>query len=118
MARLSRPSPSRRPAGTGRGRGWRLAALIGALAALMGTAACNDTGAAWHDAGTPLGSSTSDGSAVLTLVPAANTRGFSPIDPVTATVTGGTLTSATLVNATGKHVKGDLNADQTSWTNA
>jgi lipoprotein-anchoring transpeptidase ErfK/SrfK len=117
MARLSRPMLARPPAGARRWRAWRVAGLVGAVVAVIATAACSGQGAAWHDPGAPI--TTGDGStAVLTLAPAADVKNFSPVDPVTATIAGGTITSATLTNATGKHVKGELNADKTTWTNA
>src|SRR5438552_878453 len=54
--------------------------------------------------------------AALALAPATGGHDLSPVAPVTATVTSGTLTTVTLKNATsGAAVKGDLSADKTTW---
>lgn len=54
--------------------------------------------------------------ATLALRPADGAADVSPTDPVTITVTNGTLASVTLANPSGKPVAGQLSADKTSWT--
>ena len=100
-----------------RARTLRTAGLIAALVALGFTAACSGTTASWN---APGGSST-DGSSPaatsnLTIAPESDVKTFSPIDPVSASIAGGTLTSVTLTNAQGKQVAGEFNSDKTTWT--
>jgi lipoprotein-anchoring transpeptidase ErfK/SrfK len=92
--------------------------LLTALVALTATAACSGPTSQWHEPGTPLPPSATDPgqSPALTMSPADKASGFSPADLVTASMQGGTITTATLTNSTGKQVKGDFNADHTSWT--
>lgn len=43
------------------------------------------------------------------------TKAVNPTAPISLTVANGTLRNVTLINSEGKHVKGDLSADKTSW---
>ena len=54
--------------------------------------------------------------AIVTLLPASGAPAVSPIAPIRASVSGGTLTSVTLTNNDGTGVTGTLAADRTSWT--
>ena len=53
--------------------------------------------------------------AVITTTAASH--GISPTTPVDVSIQNGKLTSVTMVNAAGKHVRGALGADGTSWHN-
>jgi lipoprotein-anchoring transpeptidase ErfK/SrfK len=61
-------------------------------------------------------SSAAPAPARVTLLPASGTAGVSPIAPISASVSGGTLTSVTLTNDDGTGVIGTMAADRTSWT--
>lgn len=52
--------------------------------------------------------------AVIATTPAGR-RNVNPTAPVSVSVTGGTLSSVVMRNATGKRVTGELSADATSW---
>ncbi|WP_436502129.1 L,D-transpeptidase [Actinokineospora sp. HUAS TT18] len=56
--------------------------------------------------------------AKLVAQPAADATDVLPTDPVTITVTEGTIDAVTLTNDEGKAVKGAVAADKLSWTNA
>jgi lipoprotein-anchoring transpeptidase ErfK/SrfK len=112
------PRPPRRPA-LRSGRRLRTFGLTIALVALVATAACSGPTASWHQPGSPDSGSTSSGAATLTMAPVADDKSFSPADPVTASITNGTITTVSLTNATtGRVVKGDFNADHSSWTSS
>src|SRR5262249_47467130 len=111
MPRLSRPWLRS-------GRRLRTFGLTAALVALVATAACSGPTASWHEPGTPLPDASSSGAATLTMAPIAD-KNVSPVDPVTASINNGTITSVSLTNAiTGRVVKGDFNADHSSWTSS
>ncbi len=61
-------------------------------------------------------SSTRPPGPVITMVPADNATGFSPIEPVVIRATTGTLDSVVLLNPEGEAVEGKLNATRTAWT--
>lgn len=67
----------------------------------------------------PTGSSTSAAPAaevaVITTQPAAAADRISPTEPISVSIAHGKLTSVTVVNATGRNVKGTLAADAGSW---
>ena len=54
--------------------------------------------------------------AVVTAAPALGDQQLSPVEPVTITVTKGTITSLTVTNPEGAPVAGTMSADKTSWT--
>lgn len=54
--------------------------------------------------------------AQISASPAFGTSDMSPIDPVTVSVTGGSIKDLTLTNPDGKVVAGALNADSTAWS--
>ena len=47
--------------------------------------------------------------------PAPNAKDVSPADPITVSVTGGSLETVTLSNPEGKQVKGEFDAEKKSW---
>jgi lipoprotein-anchoring transpeptidase ErfK/SrfK len=95
--------------------------VVAGLVALGTTAACSK-GAVWQEpgqAGDSTGSSSSPQAAQLTVSLDKLAKEPSPSDPITASVSNGTIDSVTLTNtATGKAVDGTLSADKTSWANS
>jgi len=66
--------------------------------------------------GDPTGSATpQDGSALAEITASPAGHSVNPTTPVTVSVSGGTLTSVSMRNASGKHVTGELATDGTSW---
>ncbi len=99
-------------------RGWRLIGVTGAVAALIAASACSGASATWHSPGAPIPGDEIPVASSLALAPAANATGVSPADPVTATITGGTLDAVTLTNPDGRAVKGDFDTTKATWTSA
>lgn len=98
------------------GRTWRgpagLLAALGLVTALV---------AAGCGAGSRSGTTAGEGQAAprtiqLTVQPADQAAGVSPIDPVTVTAADGTLTDVKLANADGRAVQGQLSEDRRSWS--
>jgi lipoprotein-anchoring transpeptidase ErfK/SrfK len=97
--------------------------------ALLALAACTNgttTGAGSPVAhgSTPGGTDTSSASApsspaasAAVITTPATSRRISPAQPVDVSIQKGTLTSVTMVNAAGKHVRGALDGASTSWHN-
>ncbi|MGA8112157.1 MAG: Ig-like domain-containing protein [Actinocatenispora sp.] len=54
--------------------------------------------------------------AVVTITPETGTKSVSPADPIVVKADHGKLSEVTLTNASGKHIEGDLSADETMWT--
>jgi lipoprotein-anchoring transpeptidase ErfK/SrfK len=96
---------------------WRTVGLVAALCTLGATAACSGSpGASWNDHGLPGLNTSPPQAAVLTIAPGANTKDFAPADPVTVSISNGTLNDVSLTNPDGRKVQGDFNADKTQWT--
>ncbi len=98
-------------------------ALAGALVlAVLASTGCTSTRVRWHEVGT--GPSGGPGptlgpvASALAIAPGANAKNVSPAAPVTATMTGGTLSAVTLTNATGQPVTGSFDAARGSWRNS
>ena len=104
------------PRVVGLSRGRRLAALGLVAASLLATAACNKQATAGSARWTPPASSASPSSAaVLTITPQTGTSEIKPKDPVTVSVSNGTIESVTVANDQGKPVAGELAGDHSSW---
>jgi lipoprotein-anchoring transpeptidase ErfK/SrfK len=103
--------------------------IVASLAALMALAACTSGGTV-PAAGTVTVTGTGpDGSvttttataspgvdpAVITTLPAAGTKNFSPADRVKVNIDNGKLTDVKMVNAVGKVVAGALASDGSTW---
>ena len=109
------------------GARWAVAAAVAVLA-LAACTATKSTGqqststSPTATSSSPASGATSSSSsaapapALVTLLPASGTAGVSPIAPIRASVSGGTLTSVTLTNDDGTGVIGTMAADRTSWT--
>jgi lipoprotein-anchoring transpeptidase ErfK/SrfK len=108
---------------------WLSALLLGGV--LLGTAAlagCTSGGA--NAAGTTPGATGSVGAsatapapttpavtpAKVAVTPAAGKQDANPAEPVSASVTGGTIATVKLTNAAGRVVTGALSADKRTWT--
>jgi lipoprotein-anchoring transpeptidase ErfK/SrfK len=100
--------------------GWRLFGATVAILALTATAACSSKSATWNPAGSTGGdpSSAAPAPSSLTLSLAANATDVSPSEPVTVSISGGTLQAVTLTNTDGKQVNGDFDAGKTTWKNS
>jgi lipoprotein-anchoring transpeptidase ErfK/SrfK len=115
MPRLTRPRftlpAARRPSM------WRTVGLVTALFALGATAACTGSqGASWNDHGVPGINTSPPQAASLTIQPGKDVKDFSPADPITVSISNGTLTDVSLTNPDGRKVQGEFNADKTQWT--
>jgi len=53
--------------------------------------------------------------ATVAAIPKFGTKGLSPIDPLTVTVSQGTIDDLKFTNPAGKAVRGKISADRTSW---
>jgi lipoprotein-anchoring transpeptidase ErfK/SrfK len=94
--------------------------VVSALVAVCVLAAgcTHKSNANWQGGGgpTPGGSSSAPaGPGSLTITPATGTAAASVRDPVTVTVQDATLQSVALVNAAGKQVAGEFDADHHNW---
>ena len=54
--------------------------------------------------------------ASVTATPALNSTGLSPVEPISFTVTKGTIDDLSFTNPDGKQVLGTMSADRTSWS--
>ena len=95
-------------------RAVRVIGVLVGVAAITTVTACNAPGADWRK---PTQTTPPPASAELTLAPAADSAPISPADPVTASVTGGTLDTVTLLNPEGQPVAGEFDTEKTSWKN-
>jgi lipoprotein-anchoring transpeptidase ErfK/SrfK len=98
--------------------------VVGLVAITAAVAGCTSSGSGGSSgSGTAAGGASSSSSqpqaapATVAVLPAANAAAVAPADPVKVTATGGTLTSVTVSSPAGA-VKGDLNADKTTWTSS
>jgi len=99
--------------------GARVFGVVAALAALGVTTACSGSGATWQAAGVAGGpSSSAPTPSELTVSLAADATNVSPADPVTVSISNGSLQSVTLTNADGKAVNGDFDAAKSTWKNS
>ncbi|ACU98663.1 Lipoprotein-anchoring transpeptidase ErfK/SrfK [Saccharomonospora viridis] len=98
----STPTAARRP----------ITILAAVLAIILGLAAC--TGSA-SDGNSAQGAQEADSPAEVVLEPKAGADDVAPRDPVSVTVSGGTITDVELTNPEGKKVKGELSEDRTTW---
>jgi len=91
--------------------------VLGLVAvSLLATAACNKQANAGSARWTPPASSAAPSSAaVLTITPQTGAGEIKPKDPVTVTVSNGSIDSVSVVNDQGKPVAGVLADDHASW---
>ncbi|HEX6869992.1 MAG TPA: Ig-like domain-containing protein [Micromonosporaceae bacterium] len=100
-------------------RRWRLIAVFVSVIALGAAAGCTGT-TQWRspDGASTDGPASAPGASQLVLSPAADAKDVSPVDPVTAELTGGgTLETVSLTNPDGRVVQGEFDASKTSWKN-
>ncbi|WP_051473285.1 L,D-transpeptidase [Saccharomonospora piscinae] len=104
ILRVSTPAAGRRPA-----------VLVAAvLAALLGLTACTGSGGGGQ---TAQGETAPPGqSAKVALEPAEGAGDIAPRDPVSVTVSDGTIAEIALTNPEGEQVEGELSEDRSSWT--
>jgi lipoprotein-anchoring transpeptidase ErfK/SrfK len=96
----------------------RVLGVIVGLFALAAISACSANGATWQASGEGGPTTTPPASAELTVSLAADVKDISPADPVSVSITRGTLDAVSLTNADGKAVKGDFDEKKTSWVNS
>jgi lipoprotein-anchoring transpeptidase ErfK/SrfK len=67
--------------------------------------------------GAPVTSDTSTPPAAPAVITSFRGHNISPVKPVTVSIANGRLTDVTMLNADGKHVRGAIDPDGTSWHN-
>ncbi len=101
-------------------RRWQLIAAVIGVLTLGVTSACSG-GARWQNAGSKgedVGSSPEPPASQLTLAPAKDAKDVSPVEPVTVSISNGTLDLVTLTNPEGVVVKGEFDAAKQNWKSA
>lgn len=91
-----------------------IAILAAVLTVILGLAACTSSGSDGNSAQGAQGAG-ADSSAEVVLAPQAGADDVAPRDPISVTVSGGTIEEVELTNSEGKSVKGELSEDKTTW---
>ena len=106
---------------TGRGRLLRLGVVV-ASASVVALAGCSSAGspsaAPAAEAAGSVGAVPSESKATVELVPGSSSTDVQVDQPVTVTVTDGTLTSVVLTDAKKRQLDGALSADMRTWTSS
>lgn len=100
-------------------RATRRLRVVGVFVGLLAfaTTACSG-GSEWQAPGSTGTEEPAAETASLTVSLAADAQNVSPGEPITVTITGGTLDAVSLKNPEGKDVKGEFDPARTSWKNA